>query len=247
MTPRWVWISLAVGLAAVVSLVFAFPHQMVSPGNLKPAHSKLQQDCFACHMPLGGASPRRCISCHAISDIGRRTTAGKPIAHSTRAPLFHQKLATQDCMACHTDHPRPLLTRRTVRSFDHALLRSDARSDCASCHRPPANDFHRNADRNCGQCHGSRSWTPANFNHDRYFSLAPPHNATCSTCHVGGNVKTFTCFNCHEHKQSQIEARHREEGISDIENCVRCHRSASDEHGEGGRGTGGERESERDD
>lgn len=36
-----------------------------------------------------------------------------------------------------------------------------------------------------------------------------------------------------EHQPAQILAEHREEGISNIENCVRCHRSAEGETGEG--------------
>jgi len=44
----------------------------------------------------------------------------------------------------------------------------------------------------------------------------------------------YTCFGCHEHEKARIEGKHREEGIRDIANCVRCHSSANGEHGEGG-------------
>ncbi len=242
MTPRWVWISLGLALAAIVAQVFLYPHQMVSPGNLKPAHAGLQQNCFACHAPFRGASSERCIACHTVADIGRRTTKGSPVSGFPLRPPFHQELASQDCMACHTDHPRPRLTRNIERAFDHARLKPDTRLHCATCHRAPANDLHRGADPPCAQCHNTRAWTPATFDHGRYFSLAPPHDTTCSTCHVGGNYRAYNCYGCHEHQKGRTEAQHREEGVRDIENCVRCHRSADGEGRENGRESGGERE-----
>lgn len=230
LTPRWAWLAVGVALAIVVALVFALPHQMVSPGDLIPAHASLQQDCFACHAPFRGVASARCQRCHAVADIGRRTTKGAPITW-TRPP-FHQALTTRDCTACHADHPRPRLTRNLARRFDHALLRADLRGRCAGCHAPPPGAFHRDAGSACGQCHTTAGWTPATFDHGRYFSLAPPHDAPCATCHVNRQYRSYTCFGCHEHTPARIEAEHREEGIRDVGDCVRCHRSADGEHGE---------------
>jgi hypothetical protein len=39
-------------------------------------------------------------------------------------------------------------------------------------------------------------------------------------------------MNCHEHSPSRIASEHLEEGIRNYNNCIKCHRSAS-EHGEG--------------
>lgn len=242
MTPRWIWIGVGLALAAIVALAFLYPHQMVSPGDLQPAHAGLQQNCFACHSPFRGASSDRCISCHVVAEIGRRTTKGAPISRPSQTPPFHQALVEQDCMACHTDHPRPRLTRNLVRPFDHLLLTPDIRGRCASCHSAPKDELHRGIALPCGQCHSAQAWKPATFDHSRYFSLSPPHDAACSTCHLGGNYRTYTCYGCHEHQKARTETEHREEGIGNIENCVRCHRSADDEHGE--RGERGEREDE---
>src|SRR3546814_9477259 len=106
---------------------------MVSPGNLIPAHSTLQNNCFACHAPFQGASAERCTSCHVVADIGLRTTQGVEIRQSKRRPAFHQALTEPDCMACHSDHPRPRLTKASSVRFDHALLKADARANCQSC------------------------------------------------------------------------------------------------------------------
>jgi hypothetical protein len=233
LTPRWAWFVVTAALAAVLALVVARPHQMVSPGDLIPAHASLQQDCFACHAPFRGVSAERCQRCHVVADIGRRTTRGVPIAW--KRPPFHQALTTRDCAACHTDHPRPRLTRNLDRPFDHALLRAELRDRCADCHAAPPDPFHRDAGASCGQCHTTRGWTPATFDHERYFSLAPPHHAACATCHVNRQYGSYTCFGCHEHRPDRIEAKHREEGIRDVRNCVRCHRGADDERGEGAR------------
>lgn len=236
MTPRWILIGILGVLAAVVALAFADPHRMVSPGDLRPAHASMQQDCFACHTPFAGVSSEKCVGCHAIADIGRVTTKGAPLDRRSHMPPFHQLLARQDCMACHTDHPRPRLTRNLAQPFDHAMLAADARARCSACHQPPADALHRGADLPCAQCHGVKAWKPAAFEHTQ-FSLASPHDTACATCHVGGNYKAYTCYGCHEHQKGRIEAEHREHGIRDIDNCVRCHRGADGEHGEGREGT----------
>jgi hypothetical protein len=85
---RWLWIAVSLGLAAAIVASVVWPHQMVSPGDLIPAHAALQDDCFACHKPFHGASAERCIACHAVKDIGLRTTAGAPIAHTRRSTKF---------------------------------------------------------------------------------------------------------------------------------------------------------------
>ena len=234
MRPRWLWTAVGLGLALVIAFAIRFPHQMVSPGDLIPAHAALQQNCFACHAPFRGPSAERCMSCHAVAEIGRRTTAGAPIIRPGHMPAFHQALADRNCMACHSDHPRPMLTHGELVRFDHELLRADLRGNCGSCHARPRDELHRNATQPCSQCHTAAAWTPASFDHDRFFSLTGPHDVECKTCHVGGNFAAFTCYSCHEHERSRMEAEHREHGIVNIDNCAACHRSAHGEHGEGG-------------
>src|SRR3546814_13592537 len=60
----------------------------------------------------------------------------------------------------------------------------------------------------------------------------------CSSDLLNNNYKQYTCYGCHEHQPTKIITKHREEGLTNIENCVRCHRSA---HGE----AAGEHEGER--
>ncbi len=237
---RSLLIMVALVLAAIIALSIVKPHQMVSPGNLMPAHASLEGNCFACHAPWRGASPERCLSCHALANIGVLTTKGVPIAQGRGHPAFHQALSQPNCMACHSDHPRPALSRAKAISFDHALVKADARARCQSCHQAPPDQLHRGQAAPCATCHQPPHWKPATFDHARFFLLDRNHNATCSICHPRGDFKQYTCFGCHEHQPAQIIAEHREEGVSNIDNCVRCHRSAQGEADGERKGSGGE-------
>ena len=274
MKGRWILAIIAANLVVLAGLAFAYPHLMVSPGALAPAHAALATDCFACHTPLRGASAERCVTCHALPDIGLRTTKGAPMPKPTVKASFHQQLIVQDCVACHSDHEGPKLAQHERKPFSHELLRVDVRERCESCHAAPRNEIHhdlkvscgqchkpeawkpagfdhtllptaqlnhceschkaptdtihRQIQGNCAQCHKPQAWKPASFEHDKLFLLDGDHNATCVTCHVGNDYSRYTCFGCHEHTPSNIRAKHEKEGIRNFENCVACHRSASE-------------------
>ena len=238
MTRQWGLWLIAVNLCVLIALAFIWPHMMVAPGPLIPAHAEFATDCFACHSPMLGVSADRCVTCHKVADIGLRTTKGVPIVKKSGTIPFHQSLTKAACVDCHTDHSGPKLVQSRKQSFSHALLRPDVRGQCSTCHAAPKTKFHADAGKKCATCHTSTAWKPATFDHNRYFALTGPHKASCSTCHAGGDTSRYTCYGCHEHQPAQILAEHAEEGIRNITNCVRCHRSASDEGG----GERGERE-----
>jgi len=233
MNRRWILALIAANLAAVVALVFAYPHLMVSPGALMSAHASLATDCFACHAPLRGATPARCATCHALAGIGIRTTKGVPIATRQGHPAFHQELQESDCMACHAEHQGAEPPPESRKAFSHALLRSETRDRCERCHRAPVDDMHGQRAARCSQCHGAVAWKPATFDHSKLFLLEGEHDTACVTCHVGNDHGHYTCYGCHEHTPSNIRSKHEREGIHDFSNCVKCHRS-SREGGEGG-------------
>ncbi len=237
MKRGWLMALITLNLAALLALVFVYPHLMVSPGAVMPAHAEINTDCFACHAPLRGAAADRCIKCHALADIGVRTTKGASVERKAVKASFHQKLVEQDCMACHSGHTGPRLTERGGKRFSHQLLRADVRERCEACHKPPADSLHRQVTGNCAQCHRQAGWKPATFAHDKLFLLDSDHNASCVTCHAGGDYKRYTCYGCHEHQPDKIRRKHEKEGIRDFENCVKCHRSAEEKEGrEGGHG-----------
>lgn len=233
--PRPGILFILAALAGIIALAVLKPQPMLAPGPVVAAHAAIADDCFACHAPLKGAAAQRCISCHAPARIGLFTTTGKPLPG--RKLAFHQQLANPDCLACHSDHAGPALTRRSPIRFNHDLLQPAARGQCATCHTAPATMLHRQFGTTaCSTCHSTSGWTPAHFAHDRLFRLDGDHNVACTTCHVGGNTRQYTCYGCHEHQRAPLIAEHREEGVrGNIDKCARCHRSADGEDGEGRR------------
>jgi hypothetical protein len=235
MTRRWIWALITVNLLALIALIFMYPHLMVSPGAVIAEHAEIATDCFACHAPLRGASAARCISCHALPDIGVRTTKGVTIvskANQGKKVSFHQELVEQNCMACHSDHAGPKLTQKVRKPFSHSLLRTAVREQCQTCHKVPDNALHRKVSGSCTQCHSQNAWKPATFDHDKSFVLDGDHNVACNTCHVNNDYQQYTCYGCHEHTVQNVLREHRDEGIRNLDNCVRCHKSANGE-GEG--------------
>jgi hypothetical protein len=228
---------LAANLVAFTILAFVYPHLMVGPGKLIPGHASLETDCFACHAAFTGADSQRCIACHKPEDIGRLTTTGQPIKKPLTATPFHQKLIRQDCVACHSDHAGVKRFRPTGH-FNHRLLQQATRDECQSCHKAPQDALHQQIDGNCNQCHSQDQWTPATFDHDKFFVLDRDHNVRCATCHVGNDYSRYTCYGCHEHTPAGIRREHIEEGIRDFDNCVECHRSADEHDIRGSRGQG---------
>jgi len=230
----WLIALISANLLVLIVLALIYPHLMVSPGALLPGHAELATDCFACHVPLRGAASELCVKCHALPDIGLRTTKGVPLPQRSVKTSFHQDLIEQDCMACHSDHQAPKLSQPSRKPFSHSLLRTATRDQCASCHKVPTDNLHRQIKGNCKQCHSQDRWKPATFDHDRLFVLDGDHDTKCVTCHASDDYSRYTCYGCHEHRPEKVRAEHLEEGIRDFENCVECHRSASEKPREKG-------------
>jgi hypothetical protein len=235
---RWILALITANLIGLGALIFYWPNFMVSPGPLSPAHAALNTDCFGCHVPFHGAAAAQCVSCHTVATIGLLTTTGVKLAPVGEKANFHQQLATQDCLSCHTAHAGSALALGGLPPFSHDLLPPSARANCASCHTPPNTPMHQGVIANCGQCHTQQAWKPANFDHSKFFLLTGPHAATCATCHINNDTSHYTCFGCHEHQPNAISAKHLHEGIQNFQNCAQCHRSARGEYGEGGSGGG---------
>lgn len=222
---------LFLNLTAIAVLAFAYPHLMISPGELIGVHHASETDCFACHDIFLGASSEKCIACHKVADIGVRTTKGIPVAANKTKVPFHQKLQEQNCVACHSDHTG-VMKFRTSQRFSHDLLDTATHKQCATCHQKPRDRLHKQVSDTCSQCHGTDTWKPATFDHNKFFVFDKDHPATCAVCHTTTSYKEYTCYGCHEHSPAKIREEHMEEGIRDFENCVKCHRSADEDEAE---------------
>jgi hypothetical protein len=197
MKRPWIWVVITANLIGLAALAFVYPSAMVSPGALTPGHARLASECFACHVPFRGAASDRCMACHALADIGVRTTGGAPLEQQNKAAVaatFHQELSEKDCMLCHSAHG-PVTERR----FSHALLRPAVRENCMNCHAAPTNDLHRDLRVSCNQCHTTEHWRPATFDHA---SLPASTLARCEGCHAAPTDSfhrqiTGACAQCH--------------------------------------------------
>ncbi len=281
-------------IAGIVFLIFQYPHKMLSPGELIQGHQDLNNNCIACHAPFGGIPNDKCIACHKLSEIGVKNVKSDNNTFENNKILFHQNLATQSCVACHSDHKgtnpvlisgqfkHDLLTENARNNclnchakptdnlhaqissacischnfegwksatFNHAMLLAADKNNCAACHKKPKDAMHASSDANCNQCHTTTKWVPSTFDHASYFVLDGNHNTKCAVCHINNVFTTYTCYGCHEHTPNNILSEHNEEGIYNINNCVRCHKSANegDENGGEGRGEGRGEGGDRDD
>jgi len=229
MMRRWMLAAVSAILLGLGVLAALHPDRMIAPGTLSKSHADLATDCFACHLPLRGTSPDKCIGCHALANIGLRTTKGMPLPSPRPKIAFHQQLISHDCMACHTSHQGVARLQGKRRPFSHELLDPAVRGQCGTCHTPPGTAVHRGVTANCAQCHGLTGWKGANFDHGKFFLLQGPHDVPCATCHVGNDTSGYTCYGCHEHQPDGIRAKHLREGIRNFENCAQCHRSGDAE------------------
>jgi hypothetical protein len=165
--------------------------------------------CSACHTPeVLAEAPTDCYACHeADFDDAEPDHGALELSH--------------ECTDCHD-------TRDWLpATFDHdltdfALTGAHVETECSACHTPevlaeaPTDcfgcheaDFDDAADpdhvalqlsHECTDCHDTRDWSPATFNHDlTTFALRGAHvEVTCVTCHAEGFSGTATdCIACH--------------------------------------------------
>ena len=223
---RTLKLALALNLAAIAGLAFAFPHLMVSPGGLIDGHRASETDCFACHDAVFGASAEKCITCHKVADIGVLTTKGAPVVDRKTKVPFHQKLVGQDCVACHSDHAGMAVYRIRQR-FSHGLVDAPTREQCVACHQRPADALHRQVSDKCMQCHGTDKWKPAKFKHDM---LTAAEREQCVSCHKAKvpadtlhRQVSDSCSLCHgTDKWKPATFDHKKYFVFDRDHDVKC-------------------------
>ncbi|MBL7924856.1 MAG: cytochrome c3 family protein, partial [Bacteroidia bacterium] len=187
-------------------------------------HDKLmEKECTACHRDHQGRHPDSSLSAFHHELLAPLDRGKCSSCHHRPADDLH-KVLKAECSSCHHTG-----SWKEGARFRHELLTATDLNNCASCHAKPQDDLHRFTQESCLSCHDTSRWKPSTFDHDQYFVLDKDHNVKCETCHKAGNFKDYTCYGCHEHSLAGIRSEHREEGIRNIDNCVRCHKSA-DEH-----------------
>jgi hypothetical protein len=83
----------------------------------------------------------------------------------------------------------------------------------------------------CQSCHSETAWEPSTFDHDnQYFPIYSGRHReawnSCSDCHTEtSNYSVFSCTNCHEHNQTDMDKDHDEVNnyVYNSTNCLACH------------------------
>ncbi|MFO0598820.1 MAG: cytochrome c3 family protein [Myxococcaceae bacterium] len=203
----------------------------------------LTRGCVGCHRDAhAGDLGARCESCHDTTDWRSRFDAD---AHRrTNFPLLGGHAALP-CVECHFESRERRFSRRTVDCADchqSALLRTVGTDKILDHTRPDMMELTRN----CGQCHGPTSFTPARFApHEKCFPiLAGPHaGVKCDQCHLitlpmmpsfglckSGNAAG--CVGCHQNdgrpgKTGITNELHRDVQLYDYaqpRKCAECHK-----------------------
>jgi hypothetical protein len=194
-----------------------FDHNL-SAFKLEGEHGEVA--CEKCHVSnVFKGTPTDCYSCHKNKDE-------------------HNGEFGTDCAACHNpsnwddasfDHNRsnfPLTGAHTGVECEQCHTNGQFKglaSTCVSCHAEPV-EHAGQFGTDCVACHSTTAWTPAEFNGEHTFPLnhGESGRVSCATCHPS-NYTTYTCYGCHEHNESNVASEHREEGISDFQDCMECH------------------------
>jgi hypothetical protein len=194
--------------------------------------------CWRCHPGaqvgnFAGASPE-CARCH-----------GDEYARAQN-PNHVQLGFVQDCERCHTplgwrparfDHPAsfPLTAghagRQCAECHGGSGVFTGLSTDCASCH---LDDWQRTTapshakvgfGQDCRQCHDTRAWRPARFDHPASFPLTGGHaGRTCAECHGPGSLGNLStdCASCHtDDFQKTTAPSHAQVGFPTT--CATCH------------------------
>ncbi|MBI4944871.1 MAG: hypothetical protein HY840_00560 [Bacteroidetes bacterium] len=186
------------------------------------------QECTGCHTDHKGLKPGISLSRFDHKFLSGAENAQCISCHSKPTDDVHAQLSTA-CNNCHNTQGW-----RSFVSFDHAMIQGADKNNCITCHQQPKATYHNQFNTDCAKCHITSKWRPSSFDHSSYFILDQNHNANCITCHSDNNFSAYTCYGCHEHSQGKMESKHYEEGITNIINCVRCHKSGNEHETEGG-------------
>jgi hypothetical protein len=199
------YLTLEITLILGIIAIFVFPYYSITPGVLIEGHQCLKHDCFDCHTLSRGAITEKCIRCHSLSSIGKRTVAGIPIVkENKKSSLIHQSIPNIECFYCHTEHQGRSKETATIK-FTHTVLSGSVQNDCEQCHNKPNTIIHtvqtiQTID--CSECHAVDRWSITALNH----TLLGDEINNCTVCHVknipGDELHTVSkskdqCGTCH--------------------------------------------------
>jgi len=229
-------------------------------GETDPHQGNMGEDCASCHNSKDWSDTVfdhaktkfkltfkhktvSCKGCHA-NEIYKETPQQCAACHVTRD--IHNGRFKEDCGECHTSEGWKKTGFNHNRDTKFELTHKHLELACNSCHIRPAeqqklprtcigchdeNDTHNASfGKKCGDCHTTRSWAKARFNHDNEtkFPLLGRHKPLpCLACHNAqpdnsikpkATLATRGCIDCHA-----LTDPHEESLGSD---CKTCHKES---------------------
>ena len=195
--------------------------------------------CIACH--IGGqyeGTPTDCWSCHQQD------------YEEVDDPNHVQGQFDHNCAVCHSTNAWTPATFDHDQT-DFPLTGAHVSAGCTECHingqydGTPTQCFfcheedYNNADNpdhqgagfptTCQDCHTTFNWN-SNFNHDPLFPIYSGRHQgewnLCSDCHINPNdYGIFSCIDCHEHNQQDMDDEHDEVPgyVYESNACLACH------------------------
>ncbi|MCF8371521.1 MAG: hypothetical protein K9H64_07855 [Bacteroidales bacterium] len=212
--------------------------------TLTGAHVPIANNCLACHQNGYPNTPTACVGCHQ-NDY-----------NTTNDPSHVNAQFSTDCETCHTtsawdpssfNHNQYwTLTGAHVPIANNCLAchqngYPNTPTDCVGCHQsdynatndPPHASSQFSTD--CAACHTTSVWDPSTFNHQQYFPIYSGHHNgewnSCTDCHTTpGNYEAFSCVNCHEHFQAEMDDEHDNVSgyVWESNACYACHPTGSE-------------------
>ncbi len=217
----------------------SFDHDEQTAYPLIGAH--LEVSCTECHLQeVYAGTPADCWSCHQLQ-------------WNQAEPEHEEQSFGNDCLLCHSqtawepssfDHDQLTDYQLTGQHRDAAcvLCHTEGQYDgtpeaCWFCHMQ---DYEQAQDpdhaqslfpEDCTLCHTTGGWEPSTFNHDLlYFPIYDGEHEdewnSCAECHTTpGDFSAFSCVDCHEHRQSEMDDEHDDVGgyVYESSACYACH------------------------
>ena len=210
--------------------------------NFALTGSHTNANCGDCHTSGYYGTSTVCSDCH-ISEFNNSSNPN------------HSNLGLSiNCENCHTTNPNWQPASFSVHN-DFYLIQgahTSIENDCSTCHNSNYNNTpdqcygcHQNNytsttnpphqtsgfGTDCEDCHSQNAWEPSTFDHDgQYFPIySGKHREewnNCSDCHTNqSDFSNFSCLECHEHNQSKMDDKHKEEdGYAYLSTaCYDCH------------------------
>lgn len=201
-------------------------------------------ECQSCHTSGYTGTPSNCYACHQqdyelVTDPNHITEG-----YST------------DCTECHTTNGWDDVGNFNHNLTQFPLTGAHISTNCTSCHSTGysgtstlciachqqnynnttnPNHVAANFPTTCEDCHSTTDWIPSTFDHDNlYFPIYTGEHAgewnLCIDCHtVPNDFTVFSCIDCHEHNQAEMDDKHSEvQGyVYSSEACLSCHPDGS--------------------